>query len=638
MLSNTFWLRVFAPIFLFTSSIYSASFAQQSSLPYGIPKGYYQFPVRPNLQNFLAGTMGELRPNHFHGGIDIKTSGISGLPVYAAAEGYISRIKISEGGYGNALYIQHNNGTTTVYGHLKKYQKKIADWVRKKQYEKESFAIELFPSPADFKVSKGELIAFSGNSGSSQGPHLHFEIRDKNQVPLNPLRLGFKEITDNIPPHFRAIALKTLDKNARINGQFGRFEYTAIKGKKVYRISQDIHASGLLGLQMRIHDKMNGTYNKTGVPFIEFRLNGELIYRQHLEKMGFHENRNILTHCDYETEINTRKRFNKLYVDDGNRLAIQKTNAIKGKILIEDGKKYLARVLLRDAYGNESQLLFSIIGDSKIKRAPKRAPKKKIKIDENILVICSDSARNQRTSEMIFAQNSTKLSPAYRIRDKHIYLWDLRKGLPESLKTGRQVFSTGFETMIPSGHTMTVYTPDVQIHFPKHSLFDTLYLQTSRLLRYDSLQVLRINKPTVPLRKSIELTFRPGYITNDKTSVYSLSSKGRLNYIGGSWNGRKISFQTKTLGDFTLVQDTAPPTVKPLLVSPARLKFRIKDNLSGIKSYRMEVNGRWVLMNYDYKRRLLWSEKLDEDRPFKGNIVLTVEDRQGNQQQYKSTL
>ncbi|MGB5928939.1 MAG: M23 family metallopeptidase, partial [Cyclobacteriaceae bacterium] len=172
-----------------------------ASAPVYSQDGEYLFPIKPGEKNLLAGTMGELRSSHYHGGIDIKTEQREGFEVYATQDGYISRIKVSGYGYGNAMYVQHPDGNTSVYGHLQRFLDDVADYVRGQQYEREAFGVDLFPEKEMFPVKKGDVIAISGNSGGSSGPQLHFEIRDKNQRPLNPLTFGFeKEINDNIPP------------------------------------------------------------------------------------------------------------------------------------------------------------------------------------------------------------------------------------------------------------------------------------------------------------------------------------------------------------------------------------------------------------------------------------------------------
>ena len=165
------------------------------------PKDYFVKPL--DIPLILSGTFGELRSNHFHSGLDIKTQQREGLNVYASAEGYVSRIKISHWGYGKALYITHPNGYTTVYGHLKKFSPTIEAYVKRHQYEKEKFQIQLFPKEDELKVTKKQVVALSGNSGGSGGPHLHYEIRDANARPTNPMLFGI-EIKDTKAPQIRA--------------------------------------------------------------------------------------------------------------------------------------------------------------------------------------------------------------------------------------------------------------------------------------------------------------------------------------------------------------------------------------------------------------------------------------------------
>ena len=211
----------------------------------------YMFPIRPGQQSFLSGTMGEMRGAHFHAGIDIKTAGATGLKIYAAADGYVSRIKVEGGGYGHALYIAHPElGTTTVYAHLQKYNEQIAEYVLKEQYKRKSFSFDIYLKKDVFPVNKGDLVAFSGNSGSSAGPHLHFEIRDKHQRPINPLDFGFAEIKDNVSPTAQRIGMKTMNKDSRVENEFGFFEFIPTKNKNEYTISKTIEAYGELGISL----------------------------------------------------------------------------------------------------------------------------------------------------------------------------------------------------------------------------------------------------------------------------------------------------------------------------------------------------------------------------------------------------
>ena len=187
-------------------------------------KGYYIFPVQPGQPNSLSGTMGELRTGHFHGGLDVRTGGATGLPIHAAAEGWVSRVKVSTSGYGNVIYLSHPNGTTSVYAHLEGFEDKLAKWVREQQYKEKTFEIELFPEQNQIRYNQRDVIGYGGNSGSSGGPHLHFEIRDANQNALNPLEFGFNEIKDNIPPYLYKLALEPKTMNSRVGHEWGRFE------------------------------------------------------------------------------------------------------------------------------------------------------------------------------------------------------------------------------------------------------------------------------------------------------------------------------------------------------------------------------------------------------------------------------
>jgi len=604
------------------------------------------FPVRPGEVNFLSGTMGELRSSHFHAAIDIKTSGIQGLPIYAAADGYISRVKISTGGYGNSLYMLHPNGATTVYAHLQKYEPELANYIRSKQYEKETFEIELFPEDGEFTYDKGGVIGYSGNSGSTSGPHLHWEIRDENQNVLDPLRYGFKEIRDQIPPMVQKIALVTMDIKSRVNGRFGRFEFQVNRNGSMFSIQEPITVWGKIGVEILAHDKLDGASNRNGIPCIEFSHNQEKIFEQDLESFSFSESRNIFVHTNYETMRSTGKRYMKLYVDDGNELRFYQTDERKGVLLIKDTLTHELKIDLWDVYGNHGEASFTLKGKNDlpnvIQRFDQGTMRSDYRIFDNALILQSLIEDDQIPLIEIYANRlNYELTPVYTQQDQAIYLWDLSTGLPDSVNLCHKMLYFNFGAMIPPYRPFTYYHPQLEIKFKKKTLFDTLYFEHN----YESvpeanMEIFYLSDILIPMRNNAEITLKPQFVyqPKEKTAVFSINGKNKYNYFGGDWDQNGITFKTRDWGKYTLLVDSVPPTIKLLIKNQDRLSFRIKDELSGIAEYQAEVNGSWVLMNYDYKKDLIWSEKLDPNIPFQGKLILKVTDNLGNENIYITKL
>jgi hypothetical protein len=272
------------------------------------------YPVHPGQPGSLAGTMGELRTTHFHSGIDIRTNNMSGYPVVASKSGYISRITMTPSGYGNIIYIKHPDGNTTLYAHLSKFAGAVADYVLNEQYRRKTFSIDLDFPEGRFPVKQGELIALSGNTGSSGGPHLHFDIRDKDNFALDPLQVaGFPEIVDKLAPAPEKVALKTMTKDSRINDRFGRFEfYASNKGGNKYSMATPILASGVIGLEIIAKDRLAaGSPFYGGVNFIEVRVDDQLVFSQSIDKIDISESRAIYTLMDFKTMRNKGTRFYK---------------------------------------------------------------------------------------------------------------------------------------------------------------------------------------------------------------------------------------------------------------------------------------------------------------------------------------
>ena len=268
------------------------------------PQDYFSNPL--DIPLILSGTFAELRSNHFHSGLDIKTQNRTGFKVFAAADGYVSRIKISHFGYGKALYITHPNGYTSVYAHLENFNPEIEAYVKKQQYINESFELELFPKAEELKVLSKEMIAYTGNTGGSGGPHLHFEIRDSNSRPMNPLLFGI-EISDTKKPIVSSVFAYPLSKDAQINQSENRVKIRLIPQKDGSYNAENITAFGKIGFGISTYDQQNGASNKNGIYKIDTYCNGKEKFKIAFEKFSFAETRYLNRFIDYEYFKNNKK-------------------------------------------------------------------------------------------------------------------------------------------------------------------------------------------------------------------------------------------------------------------------------------------------------------------------------------------
>jgi hypothetical protein len=626
-------------IIIFLSLIILKIQAQKTQLDY--PKGYFLFPINPNQQNYLAGGMGDLRSDHFHAGIDIKTQGREGLPVYATGDGYISEVRVQTSGYGNVIFITHPNGFISVYGHLKTFAEPLASYVKKKRLESQTFEIRLPLQPNEFEVARGQIIGLSGNTGGSGGPHLHFEIRDTRNTILNPLNFGFTEIQDNLPPVFQQLIIKTLNIDSRVNGEFGKKLFYPIKQSDgSYSINQPITANGEIGLEMLSVDKMNGTNNSNGITCAELIVDNEEVYYSHLEQFPNEVSHDINVHNDYEIEQTRGNRFQKLFQDDGNdELPIYKPSISKGKLSINDGKLHQVSIKLWDAYENGSTINFTIIGNtiepSKTVNSNTLPIIISYSIEENTFVI---KARNLKTINSIaslkFAKSTIDLPINYVKNNEATYLWDLKKGLPDSIIIDGLAKATNLRQIITPNRIESIESDRININFDERSLYDTLYLETEL-----KANLFKIGENTIPLKGKISVKVSPDFqvINPDKTSVYYRTKNDR-NFIKTTWNNNQAQFEARRLGNFEILTDTIPPKASIIRKNPEEFSMRIGDNLSGVKSFKAYLNNEYVLTEYDAKQSKLWSIKTDSAQKFYGDLRLELEDNQGNRIRFETKI
>ncbi|MCP9200756.1 M23 family metallopeptidase [Gramella sp. GC03-9] len=525
-------MKIVASLFLLF--IISTSLAQAP-----VPEDYFQSPLEIPL--VLSGTFGELRSNHFHSGLDIKTQGREGLAVLASAPGHISRINIQHYGYGKALYIQHPNGYTTVYAHLKELAPKIKEYVRKHQYSKESYEVELFPEAGELQLEQGEVIAYSGNTGGSGGPHLHFEIRDGSQRPMNAQMFGI-DVEDTRKPLIEGVFAYAIGEDAHVNNAQARQKLRLIPLQDGTYTTNEVEACGEIGFGVSTVDQQDMAYNKNGVYRIEANLNGDQVFEVNFEKFSFAETRHLNQLIDYEYYANHRSRVQKLFREPSNPLSIYGNLENEGKLNIKDSMDYQYTIKVTDIKGNEKLVRIPIKGQQSenIKKRP---------------------------------DNSTE------------YLASATEGF--SAKNG-----------------------NIDIYIPAGSLYQDAYLDINFLG-----DTVDIHKDEIPVHSNFTVGFDvSNYAEEEKDQMFiaRLSDNGRPSYSTTYKKGNRFTTGTKTFGRYTLRKDTKAPDVRPVnfydgqwISSNETLKVKISDDLSGINSYRATVNGKFILMEYEYKNNTL---------------------------------
>ncbi|MCK0130903.1 M23 family metallopeptidase [Flavobacteriaceae bacterium F08102] len=555
-------------LFLIGLCIHSVSYTQAK-----YPTDYFTPPLKIPL--ILSGTFGELRTNHFHSGLDIKTQQRTGLSVHASAEGYVSRIKISHWGYGKALYITHPNGYTTVYGHLKKFNPTIEAYIKKQQYAKKTYEIELFPKPSDLIVKKQEVVAYSGNSGSSGGPHLHFEIRDRNARPMNPMLFGIN-IIDSKAPEIRAGVVYAFGDSSHVN-QSNAVKTLAFKrNAKGQLIATPIEAYGTIGIGVNTVDKQDGALNNNGVYTLEMAVNGRKVFNRTVNLFSFSETRYINTLIDYSRNYYKKQRIQRCFVTPANKLSIYSDLVENGYLTIEDGLSYTVQIKALDFKGNTTELIIPITGKKhdEIKKVP------------------------------------IKKTPHYFKR-------------------------TAFNKVSDS---------IVSVAFPSGSFYEDLYFDFSF-----KNNIARLHNPSVALHKNFTLTFDISHYPTkgrDKMYIGRIGNNGRISYVSTQRKADKVFTNSRDLGNYTLAYDSIPPVVTPInfkkdqwLSKYSYLKFKISDRHSGIKSYSGEIDGKWVLFEYEPKLGTLVFDFDDISLPgTKHTLKLVVKDNLNNTNTYITTF
>ncbi|KMQ66877.1 metalloendopeptidase [Chryseobacterium angstadtii] len=367
------------------------------------PQNYFRNPLNIPMQ--LAANFGAVRSNHFHMGLDLRTNSQENLSVLAAADGYVSRIKVERYGFGNAVYITHPNGYTTLYAHLNTYYDKLDEFVKERQYKEEKWEQDITFSPGQFPVAKGQLIALSGNTGGSAGPHLHFEIRDtKTEECINPLLFGFN-IPDSISP--------TISGFYWYDRRFSTYEPGAngVAVKKaggLYTTDVVQVSSPTISLAIKAVDKANQGFN-LGIYHAELLMDDRLIYSFSIDQVSYDDTRDINGCIDYTRFTRDKMSIQHLSSLPGMTLKNYSQPDLNGLITLQDEDIHNIEIVLKDVNGNTSRLKTKIRLN---KTSDKVSPSGKVVMPNEGKTITTENA------EISFSKNAVYDAVNFQMSEK----------------------------------------------------------------------------------------------------------------------------------------------------------------------------------------------------------------------------
>lgn len=512
--------------------------------------GNYRFPVR-NVAGYYSANFGEMRPGHFHSGVDIKTDGTTGKPVVAAADGYVVRVAVSPGGYGRALYIAHPDGTTTVYGHLRRFRTDIESYLRYKRYEEGRSNVDFVCKPSLFPVRAGDTIALSGNSGMSFGPHLHFEIRrSSDQRTLNVLAERALPVKDRTAPRIMRLHYIEIDSLGDVP-VYGRRQSCDLarddSGTYHLRQTQPLAVGRRGYFLLECSDRKDDVYNTFGIYRLTGKIDGEVYYEYRMEGFLFSDTRYCNAVSYYPLQLSSRNEVFRLAQPAGCPDKFYTAMKNRGLLTASAGQRREVEMTVEDDSGNRSVLRFTVEG----------------KADER----CFRAKRNDT-------------SPVIR-HDREF-----------------RHESDGVRITIPAGtlYESCFYT---QRPYEKALPKDSALVFLSRGVTLLDILTPLHRAATV----SIEASDVPAPL-QPHTILASLSHKGTLRYEGGRWSNGRITLSTRSLGTFFVVADTVPPTIRPRF-EPTEMgrrrsiTFAIGDNFSGIVRRRCTIDGRMAILEED---------------------------------------
>jgi len=526
----------------------------------------------------VAGNFGEVRSNHFHTGLDLKTQGVRGKKIKSIEKGYVSRIAFSLYGYGRVIYISHPNGYTSVYAHLSKFNSEIEKYIQTIQLENQKETFSIYLDSNEMEVLKGQVIAFSGNSGGSSAPHLHFEIRETlSENPMNPLLFGYK-IKDVQKPIIKAVKIYPMEIGSQINGKQTAqvFPVRRIKTGK-YILKKKVNASGKIGFAIHTYDKMNAKRNICGVYSIKSECNNETFFSHKMSKLDFSTNRFMNHHVDYKLHKAKRNNFHKAFLKGNNKLDIYSKVKDNGYLNIEKGKSYKMKFTVKDYAKNTSTLSFNVTYGSWLFKVLKKE-----KFTKTFL---------HQEANYFDTTNCTILLSEYTLYDDLNFKYKVTKS--------------------------DDYLSDIhEIHNKYTAVQKKFKIILSPKNKMDSSS---LSKALIVQVGNKKIYAKGGTITPEGN----------------------ITTRLKNFGNFAIFYDIEPPKVELItdsvsllnLTKNSIIKLKISDNLAGIESYNVYLDGNWIISNYRRKKGELWIDLSKVETLLSGehSIEVIITDERGNE-------
>lgn len=560
------------------------------------PQNYFRYPL-DSLPS-LVSPFGGLRDNHFHSGMDLRTNQREGLPVFASADGYVSRIKIQSIGYGKAIYLDHPNGFTTVYGHLQKYTGKIGEWIQNYQYKNQTFEFDyVFEKPV-LLVKKGDTIGLSGNSGGSSGPHVHFEIRNtKSEKIINPALFGIIPF-DTLNPIIKNVFVYNfvtdgllLKQELKINVQ--NIISTNNPNQFIYKKAIELPAE-TYGFGLEAYDYIHNSTDEKGIYEYILKCKNKLVFSHTLNQFAFDESKYINTHIDYPFYKVAKTRVQKCFIDDGNEFSTYHSNALKGKVFVTKNTC--------------DTLVFEI---------------KDFNQNKFILLIPIDGVASKTDKEKQDYLKSIKNKKAF---------YPLKKN--------------------------TIKTKDFLFELDAKSIYDTVFYDFEVLAKSKTSysKTFKIFNPTALMHKASDIAIKPIKVKTEYQGklllAYYFDDEKKIRSAGGNFENGFVRGKASNFGHYFVTMDTIAPTIKQVFINTEEalgdslhFYFEIKDNFSGIGKYEGYLNGEWILLDFDAKSNLLtyhfdkiWynlvtqnkDSKLKNTAIIKPEVLIRVTDKKGN--------